>query len=283
SAQASTSSAQGLYQFIDQTWLATKKRSGPSLGLGQFSAAIVQGPDGRFDVPDAGSRAAIMKMRTNPKVSAMMAGAYASNNAAQLTDGLGRAPSEGELYIAHFLGSDGANRLIGAALSAPQTKAATLFPQAAGANRSIFFDRSGNARNVVDVYRVLTGRYEVARAGGADKSTVTAVAAAAPLAAGPLRGSLSADAPTPRPAAVAAAAVPDTAGVTSAYASARTEKPRVADARPLFQSMFTTPQKGVSPVVTNVWMPAKAGADSAVQALDLFTDPKPPASRGGKV
>ncbi len=121
SAQASTSSAQGLYQFIDQTWLATMKRSGPALGLGQFSAAIVQGPDGRFDVPDTGSRDAIMKMRSNPRVSAMMAGAYASNNAAQLTDGLGRAPSEGELYIAHFLGSDGANRLIGAALSAPQT------------------------------------------------------------------------------------------------------------------------------------------------------------------
>ena len=65
---------------------------------------------------------------------------------------------------------------------------------------------------------------------------------------------------------------------------ARRDKPRVADARPLFQSMFTTPpRQGVSPVVTNVWMPAKAGADNAVQALDLFTDPKPVASRGGKV
>jgi Transglycosylase SLT domain len=107
SAQASTSSAQGLFQFIDQTWLGTMKRSGASLGLARFSDAIVQGQDGRFDVPDAGMRDAIMKMRTNPRISAMMAGAYASNNAAQLTDGLGRAPSEGELYIAHFLGLTG--------------------------------------------------------------------------------------------------------------------------------------------------------------------------------
>ncbi len=137
----------------------------------------------------------------------------------------------------------------------------------------------------VGVYRVLTGRYEVARAGsGAAAAATSTAASTAPLAAGPLRGSLTGNSPVPQPSNVAAAAVPDTAGVTSAYADARRDKPRVADARPLFQSMFTTPpRQGVSPVVTNVWMPAKAGADNAVQALDLFTDPKPVASRGGKV
>ena len=33
SAQASTSSAKGLYQFIDQTWLGTMKQDGRGLGL----------------------------------------------------------------------------------------------------------------------------------------------------------------------------------------------------------------------------------------------------------
>src|SRR5215510_16243908 len=33
SAQASTSSAKGLYQFIDQTWLGTMKQDGAALGL----------------------------------------------------------------------------------------------------------------------------------------------------------------------------------------------------------------------------------------------------------
>src|SRR5581483_4110706 len=84
-AQASTSSAQGLYQFIDQTWLATMKQSGHGLGLGQFANAIVRSPEGRFDVPDPASRTAIMRLRSDPKVSAMMAGAYARNNALQLT------------------------------------------------------------------------------------------------------------------------------------------------------------------------------------------------------
>ena len=36
SAQASTSSAKGLYQFIDQTWLGTMKQDGAALGLGRY-------------------------------------------------------------------------------------------------------------------------------------------------------------------------------------------------------------------------------------------------------
>lgn len=56
-AQAPTSSAKGLYQFIDQTWLGTLKRAGPSLGLGKYSDAIIDMPDGRYAVPDPAERA----------------------------------------------------------------------------------------------------------------------------------------------------------------------------------------------------------------------------------
>ena len=278
-AQASTSSAKGLFQFIDQTWLGTVKRSGPEFGLANYANAIVQGPDGRLDVPNPAARDAIMKLRTDPRVNAMMAGAYTRNNAAQLTDGLGRTPSEGELYIAHFLGGEGANKLIGAALSAPRTDAASLFPQAAGANRSIFYNRGGRPRSVVDVYRVLTGRYEVARAG----TSATAVASAAPIT-GALRGSLPGNLPSPRQ--VAAAAVPDTAGLTSAYADAGAGGPPTPDTKPLFEAMFRTPPRnGVSPVVDSLWSPAKNGADTAVRTLNLFTDTTPGSTKlsGGKV
>ena len=93
-AQAATSSAKGLYQFIDQTWLGTMKRAGPALGLGQYADAIVQGADGQYSVPDAAMRSTIMKLRNDPATSALMAGAFASSNAAQLASTLGRAPSE---------------------------------------------------------------------------------------------------------------------------------------------------------------------------------------------
>src|SRR6476646_10591565 len=212
SAQASTSSAKGLYQFIDQTWLATMKGAGPAVGLGRFAAAITRLEDGRYDVPDGAWRNAIMSLRGDPKVSAMMAGAYARSNAAQLTDRLGRAPTEGELYIAHFLGADGAAKLIANAQSRPNLRGADLFPQAASANRPIFFDRAGNARSVLGVYRELTGRYETARA------TIEGN-----IAATPMRGTLPAaprppaDVPTaasrvPDPS-TAVSRIPDTAGV----------------------------------------------------------------------
>ena len=41
-AGASTSSAHGLYQFIDQTWLATVKDAGGQLGYSQYADAITK-------------------------------------------------------------------------------------------------------------------------------------------------------------------------------------------------------------------------------------------------
>ncbi len=257
-AQATTSSAKGLYQFIEQTWLATMKQAGPSLGFAPYAAAIVQGPDGQFAVPDAAARAAIMRLRSDPAVSATMAGAFTRSNAAQLNAAIGRAPSEGELYIAHFLGPDGAAKLIGAAQSQPRANAAEMFPQAAAANPTIFYDRSGHPLAASAVYGKLTGRYDVARA------LAFAPGGPAPVIAPPQ----------------------DTAGVAQAYAQARNQAP-VPDNRPLFQAMFTDrPQGGVSPAVNSLWrtgQPQPANPPSGL--LDLFRDPAPGLRKsvGGKV
>ncbi|MGA7974163.1 MAG: transglycosylase SLT domain-containing protein, partial [Pseudolabrys sp.] len=162
-AQAPTSSASGLYQFIDQTWLGTLKRAGPSLGLTQYANAISKTADGRYTVSDPKMRDAIMKLRHDPRASALMAGAFTRSNETQLASAIGRQPTEGELYIAHFLGSDGAGKLISAAENRPRANAADMFPRAAGANRSIFYSRSGQARSVTGVYRELNRRYQMAR------------------------------------------------------------------------------------------------------------------------
>jgi hypothetical protein len=83
-AQAATSSAKGLYQFIDQTWLATMKAAGRALGFDHHAAAITRGEDGRFEVQDPAARQAIMNLRGDAKTSAVLAGVYAQANAAQL-------------------------------------------------------------------------------------------------------------------------------------------------------------------------------------------------------
>jgi hypothetical protein len=159
-AGASTSSARGLFQFIEQTWLATMKQSGGALGYGRYADAITQTASGRYEVTDQVVRNEILKLRNDPTANAVMAGAFTSTNAAELTQQLGRAPSEGELYIAHFLGSGGAARLIGIAASNPTAKATEFFAGAARANPSIFRDRAtGAARSVAQVRDVLVGRY----------------------------------------------------------------------------------------------------------------------------
>lgn len=264
-AQAATSSAKGLYQFIDQTWLATMKAAGQAFGLGQHAAAISRGEDGRFEVQDPGARNAIMNLRGDAKVSAMMAGLYAQANTAHLTDGLGRAPSEGELYIAHFLGADGAARLINAAVNQPNARGADLFPAAAHANRPIFFDRGGNARSALGVYRELTGRYENAVGNiGAN------------VAASPLRGALETEKAVQNAVSRVpdVARAPDTAGVAQAYAAAQpaafaaVPKPSAA-----FQSIFSdTGRHGVAPVVRTLWTTPSDGAAAGAKPRNLFTD-----------
>ena len=65
-AKASSSSATGLFQFIDQTWLGTLKKAGASLGYGNYAESIERAPSGRYVVQDPAQRQAIMQLRNDP-------------------------------------------------------------------------------------------------------------------------------------------------------------------------------------------------------------------------
>jgi hypothetical protein len=264
-AGAATSSARGLFQFIEDTWLATIKQAGPSLGYARYADAITQGDSGRYEVRDPTMRSEILKLRSDPTANAVMAGAFTKANASLLRARLGRSPSEGELYIAHFLGAGGAGRLIALAATNPNVKAADFFPNAAQANPSIFYDRTtGAARTLAQVRNVLTARYDVAR------NAQTGVAAVAQAS--------TADTPNG-----AAASVPDTAGITNAFASAvPTAKP---DDKQVFHGLFADPNRAapLAPVVSALWGVPNAGSGSTGQSsaprkpvangmLDLFKD-----------
>jgi hypothetical protein len=241
-AQAHTSSAGGLFQFIDQTWLSIVKTVGPALGFGSYAQSIQQGVDGRYQVTDPAARQAILGLRNDPAASATMAGAFTRGNAAQLAGALGRQPSESELYMAHFLGAEGAGKLISAATRQPDASAAGLFPAAAAANRSIFYDGT-RPRSVAEVYGRLDARFQAARTAAL---SAPRVAQAAPKA-------------------------PDTAGMTQVLAAASQTDAASPDNRPLFLAMFT--DRGAAPVapaVTNLW--GGKDAKSGQGTLDLFTD-----------
>ncbi|WP_204350290.1 hypothetical protein, partial [Klebsiella pneumoniae] len=63
----------------------------------------------------------------------------------------------------------------------PQANAATMFPRAAAANRSIFYDRNGNARSASQVYGELTGRYTTAARSESTRSMMAAAGVVAPV------------------------------------------------------------------------------------------------------
>lgn len=149
SARAPTSSATGLFQFIDSTWLTMVQRHGADHGLGAYADAI-ETRNGRPFVADAGLRQEILNLRYDPELSARMAGELAQENAALLENRLGRAPTAGELYAAHVMGPSGAARLIAAAgEGAPNASA--IFPREAAANRWLFYTRDGEARSAAQL------------------------------------------------------------------------------------------------------------------------------------
>ena len=74
-----------------------------------------------------------------PAASALMAAELANDNRASLTATLGREPDAAELYVAHFLGAEGAGRFLTALAADPGQSAAALLPKPAAANRTVFF------------------------------------------------------------------------------------------------------------------------------------------------
>jgi hypothetical protein len=155
-AKAATSSAAGLFQFIEQTWLDAVKSFGAAHGLGDAAAAITRGPDGRLTVANADLRRQILDLRFDPEKAAALAGELARANKGSLEGALGRAVDAAELYAAHFLGAGGAKKLLSAKAG---DSAAALLPAAAAANRHVFYDgaRARTVGEVIDSFRRTIG------------------------------------------------------------------------------------------------------------------------------
>ena len=158
-AQASTSSAAGLFQFTRGTWLDMMHRYGSQYGYGDLTQKISVTDAGKTVVKDAQTEQRLLALREDPEASGLMAAAYAQDNAASLEGALGRLPDAADLYLAHFLGASGAATILNAAQNAPDTQAGDLLPAAAKANRSIFTTQDGTARSAADVVALVRNRF----------------------------------------------------------------------------------------------------------------------------
>ncbi|HEY7799970.1 MAG TPA: transglycosylase SLT domain-containing protein [Hyphomonadaceae bacterium] len=140
-AKASTSSATGLFQFTSETWLNVLERYGA-----------------QHNVKSEGlTRDQLLAMRSDPDLSARMAGELAKENSKILAKKLGRPATAAELYTAHFMGPQDAARLIKAARHNEEGSAAAMFPRAALANSSVFRGKDGDKLTPAELYAKLTG------------------------------------------------------------------------------------------------------------------------------
>jgi hypothetical protein len=234
-AKARTSSATGLFQFIEQTWLSMMRQEGPKQGMANYAGAISEDGNGRLTVADPALREKILQLRTDPHVATVMAGALTQKNAEQLGQALGRQPQAGELYMAHVLGARGASDLIRTAGNDPTRAAARDFPEAAAANRSIFYDKGGRARSAQEVYGLLAASHANTQVAA---TTGAMLAQARPTSAPTTASAYAAEPPV---VPIAAALAPGRAkGLIGLFS---TEGPRTPVSKAV-ANLWTTPRSG---------------------------------------
>lgn len=159
-ATARGSSATGLFQFTEQTWLQMVKSHGSQYGLGNYAAQIQTNADGSLSVHDAATRRAILDLRKDPQTSAAMACELNKSNTAILKKNVGGSVGPTELYLAHFLGAGGASSFLNALHSNPGAIAANIVPAAAAANSSLFYGASGQPNSVEQIYQHFAQKFD---------------------------------------------------------------------------------------------------------------------------
>jgi len=132
-----TSSAVGVGQFTNTTFLNLMRDPNVAATIGVNTSALTD--------------AQLLDLRKNPEVSVAAIAALAVQNQKAMQQFLGRPVDDAETYMAHFLGASGAVSLIKAYQQTPDVPAASILPDAADANKPVFYS-NGKALSVGDVY-----------------------------------------------------------------------------------------------------------------------------------
>jgi hypothetical protein len=128
-AKASTSSATGLFQFIKSTWNQQLSQHGQKYGLSKDTSP------------------------TDPVASSLLGSEYVKANSKYL-EKVKPNPNINDLYLAHFLGGGGARKFL---TTSPEEYGSRVFPEAANANKSIFFE-GGMPLTISQIYKKIEAK-----------------------------------------------------------------------------------------------------------------------------
>jgi soluble lytic murein transglycosylase-like protein len=166
-AKAKTSSASGLFQFIESTWMNMVDKFGDKYGIDKTA-----------------SKSEILNLRNDPEIASKMAAEFAGDNKSFLQNNWGGDIGATELYFAHFMGAGGAASFLKARDENPAQQAAVLFPKAAKANKNVFYDReTGRAKTLDEVYAFFDKKFSVE---GGETKAYTQLAQATETKAAPV-------------------------------------------------------------------------------------------------
>lgn len=153
-ARAKASSAAGLYQFTEATWLETIKRVGARYGL-EHDADHIRMVSGRPVVSDPVVLKEILDRRHNPTIAAIMAAEKANYDKERIEQQLGRKLNSTEAYIAHLLGTGAAAQFLKLMKDSPNASAPDAFPKAAPGNKSLFYSKAGEPLSIRQMYSLI--------------------------------------------------------------------------------------------------------------------------------
>jgi hypothetical protein len=155
--KAKTSSATGLFQFIESTWMQMVRDHGDKYGMGEMASKI----DHKGRTEDPALRKEILELRKDPQKAAFMAAEFAASNKAHLERHVGGDIGTTDLYFAHFMGASGATSFLNAVKDNPLQSAAAIFPKEAAANKNVFFDsKTGTPRSLAGVYEFFDRKFK---------------------------------------------------------------------------------------------------------------------------
>jgi hypothetical protein len=240
--KAPTSSATGWFQFINDTWDWVLEKKGSVYGI----------------PADDGQRS----LRKDPRINGLMGAEYIKMSYVTLSKGLGRPPTDTDLYMAHFLGPGTAVKFL---KMDKNTDAVNAFPAQAGANKSIFFKKGGSHNTTGEVYAIMDAKVAKHRKGGTGTSVTQQPVGGAidPVAAAEAQAKATAVGASN---GIQQAEGPEAANDPSAGGPNISQAANATVNAPLTQVMTGTAGSGGAPAGTTPPIPG-TGGDPALEAV----------------
>lgn len=166
--KSATSSATGIYQFTHNTWLNALQKHGAKYGLVAEYAAKIEHYETVYGyqrpiIRDKLIYQHMLELRKNPRIAAIMAAETVLDNQQELAHSFNREPTQPDLYLAHFLGTDAAITFLRSLEQSPRANAVDLFPEAANSNYDIFHPLTCAPRTVDEVYALFGEKFTTRR------------------------------------------------------------------------------------------------------------------------